>query len=163
MVFKTAARLARQYLSNYSRLINAIDQRPHWARVLEALQYEQNIDKRTSFDEINESNANPLGLSVREYKDAVEFLNQHDLIHFQPDQGETFEGLTTDGFNWIRERQRTQAQAQQNRATSKLTLALLIVSAATFFTLSEIHVWGITMVLSYIGLTVVYDIIILEY
>ncbi|SEH66517.1 hypothetical protein SAMN05192561_1251 [Halopenitus malekzadehii] len=163
MVFKTATIRVRQCLNRYPWIINMLDHRPHWARVLEELHYQQYIDEQTTFDEIDESNAGPLGLSVEEYQDVIEFLNDHDLINFQPDEGETYEELTTDGFQWIRDRQRTQAQAQQNRATSKLTLALLIISAVSFFTLPDVYTWGTTVVFGYIGLTVVYDIIIREY
>lgn len=163
MVFKTSAILIRRHLSDYPWLINQIDHRPHWARVLEALQYQHHIDRETAFDEIDESNAHPLGLSIEQFQAGIEFLNYHDLIDFPPEKGETFEGVTTDGFEWIRDRQRTKAQSQQNRATSKLTLALLIVSAVTFYDLPDLYIWGIGMILGYIAITVVYDIIIREY
>lgn len=163
MVFKTAAIFFRHRLSAYPWLINQIDQRPHWARVLEALQYQQFIDRETTFDNIDKSNAHPLGLTIEQYQGGIEFLNGHGLIDFPPEEGETFEGLTIDGFEWIRDRQRTKAQSQQNRATSKLTLALLIVSSVTLFDLQSLYFWGITLVLGYIALTVVYDIVIREY
>jgi len=163
MVFKTAAIFVRQRLKNYPWLINQIDHRPHWARVLEALQYQQFIDRETTFDQIGASNAHPLGLSVEQYQGGIEFLNDHELIDFSPEEGEAFEGLTIDGFEWIRDRQRTKAQSHQNRATSKLTLALLIVSAVSFFDIPNPYIWGITLILGYIGLTVMYDIVIREY
>ena len=162
-MLKTLVIKTRRGFSRYPRVINAIDHRPHWARVLEALQYGQYIDRETSYDEIEDSNTRPLGLSVRDYKDTVTFLNRHELIDFPPEEGAAFKGTTIEGFELIRDRQRTKSQAKQNRATNKLTLALVLASTVTLLEISGWPLWIALLGLACIGLTVIYDILIRDY
>lgn len=159
-MIRSTASLLRKKLAQWPGIIGAFDQRPHWARVLEALQYEEHITRDTAISEIDENNSGPLGLTPEEYRGAIDFLEEHHLITIE--NGE-FQGLTDDGFEWIRDRQRTQNQAQLQRATSKLTLALVAISVVAFLDLTGVYLSVALGALSILCITVVYDILIRDY